>query len=91
MAIVCSGVLPWTNSHAQASPYTLNWSSITAGGVAHLHSSCFELSGSIDFIGLPGILSASPNNYVVYTGFWAAAPIFGLDEIFFNGFEDCKL
>ena len=28
-------------------------------------------------------------SYVVTSGFWAAAPTHGLDDIFFNGFEEC--
>ena len=31
----------------------------------------------------------SGGSYVVTSGFWAAAPTHGLDDIFFNGFEEC--
>lgn len=67
----------------------MNWSSITAGGIAHLRSSCYQLSGSISFVSKPGILYGDAA-YTLFTGFWVAAPIFGQDEIFFNGFEECK-
>ena len=88
-AIVCAGFLPSVAGHAQSGSYSMNWSSITAGGIVQLRSSCYVLSGSIGFVSAPGILSGiSP--YTLYTGFWVAAPIAGRDEIFFNGFEECN-
>lgn len=87
------GALPPLAMGAQTSSgYLLNWSSVAGSGRAHMRSSCYILSGSIDFQSAPNnssILTGS-GSYVLYSGFWWAAPISDLDEIFFDGFEECK-
>lgn len=86
---VFAGVGVSMAGQTQSGPYSLNWSTISAGGTAHMRTSCYILSGYIDFVSAPGILYAS-GPYTLYTGFWAAAPIFGQDQISFDGFEECK-
>lgn len=65
--------------------YAINWHAIDPG-VARLHNSCFRLSATAGQA-VPGY--GSGGSYVVTSGFWAAAPTHGLDDIFFNGFEEC--
>lgn len=88
-AIMFAGIGTSTASQAQPGPYSLNWSAITAGGVAHMRTACYILSGYIGFVSAPGILYAN-GPYTLYTGFWAAAPIYGQDQLFFDGFEECN-
>ncbi len=88
IAMACIS-MPWMDGHAQSNPYTMNWDTITAGGIVHMRSSCYQLAGSIDFLS-PGVLYSVSGNYTVFTGFWVAAPIAGQDEIFFDGFEECN-
>jgi hypothetical protein len=90
IAIAMVGVcaLPWSDSRAQATlatPPAIDFHIVSAGGKA-LHSSCFRLSGTLGQTA-PGYLSGTSNSLIA--GFWSAAPTTGLDEIYFNGFEDC--
>jgi hypothetical protein len=86
-AIALAGVcaVPWSDSRAQATSPAVNFHVIGAGGKS-LHNSCFRLSGTLAQTA-PGY-SSGPSNSLI-AGFWSAAPTTGLDEIFFNGFEDC--
>jgi hypothetical protein len=86
-AIVLAGVcaLPWSDSRAQATLPSVHFHVISAGGHA-LRNSCFLLSGTAGQAA-PGYSSGLTESIVA--GFWAGAPTTGLDEIFFNGFEDC--
>ena len=83
LAGVC--VLPWVDSRAQATTPAVGFHIISAGGHS-LHNSCFRLSGTTAQAA-PGYSSGLTESVVA--GFWSAAPTTGLDEIFFNGFEDC--
>jgi hypothetical protein len=90
IAITVVGVcaLPWSDSRAQATlatPPAINFHIISAGGKA-LHNSCFRLAGTLGQAA-PGYLSGISDSLIA--GFWSAAPTTGLDEIYFNGFEDC--
>jgi hypothetical protein len=58
---------------------------VVAGGAA-LRNACFRLSGTAGQIA-PGYSSSASDS--VIAGFWSAAPTTGLDEIHFNGFENC--
>lgn len=93
--LLAAGVQSIPAAHAQTSgPYSLNWStvSVNGGGIAHLRSQCFILSGSIDFQSAPNNTSIFYGNggYTLYSGFWWTTPISNLDEIFFDGFEECR-
>lgn len=92
-AALFAGVGVSTASQAQPNGgYTLSWSSITAGSITHIRSSCYTLSGSIGFQSAPNnssIFNGSAG-YVLYSGFWWSLPIAYTDEIFFDGFEECK-
>jgi hypothetical protein len=70
---------------APAAAYAVTWHRIDPG-VMRLHGSCFRLSATA---GQPVPGHGSGGSYVVTSGFWAAAPTHGLDEVFFNGFEEC--
>ena len=83
LAAVC--VLPWSDSRAQATLPAIGFHVIGAGGHA-LQNSCFHLSGTAGQVA-PGYSSGVTESVVA--GFWSAAPTTGLDELFFNGFEDC--
>jgi hypothetical protein len=83
LATVCT--VPWSDSRAQATPPAINFHVISAGGKS-LNNSCFRLSGTVAQAA-PGY-SSGPSDSLI-AGFWSAAPTTGLDEIFFNGFEDC--
>ena len=83
LASICA--VPWSDSRAQATPPAINFHVISAGGKS-LQNSCFRLSGTVAQAA-PGY-SSGPSDSLI-AGFWSAAPTTGLDEIFFNGFEDC--
>lgn len=80
-------------SAGQTPTYCVNWSAVTSGGIRRAHNSCYLLSGTVGQLApAPGYAyqaTAGATNYGVFSGFWAAAQTSGLDEIFFNGFEDC--
>jgi hypothetical protein len=86
-AIALAGVcaLPGSDSRAQATTPTVGFHIISAGGHS-LKNSCYRLSGTTGQAA-PGYSSGLTESLVA--GFWSAAPTTGLDEIFFNGFEDC--
>jgi hypothetical protein len=74
---------------ASAGSYSIGWHNISSGAVTRAHSSCYRLSGSIGQATVtPGIVMST--NYTLFSGFWTAAPIAVQDQIFFDGFEDCK-
>jgi hypothetical protein len=90
IAIALAGVcaLPWSDSRAQSTLSalsTIDFHAVSAGSKA-LHNSCFRLSGTVGQAA-PGYMSGTTDSLI--SGFWSAAPTTGLDEIFFNGFEDC--
>jgi len=76
--------MPWAGSGAQAAP-SIGFHFIGAGGHA-LTNSCYRLSGTTGQAA-PGYSSST--NVSVVAGFWTAAPTTSLDELFFDGFEDC--
>ena len=80
---VCA--IPWSDSRAQVTPPAINFHVISAGGKS-LRNSCFRLSGTAGQA-VAGYSSGPTDSLVA--GFWSAAPTTGLDDIFFNGFEDC--
>ncbi len=90
VGIASASVVPSSGSGAQAAGgFAIGWHATVSSGVLRARNSCYRLSGSTaQAIVTPGIIMAS--TYTLYSGFWAAAPIAGQDEIFFNGFEDCK-
>lgn len=73
------------NNAQTTSTYSIGWHSIDPG-ISRLRNSCFLLSATA---GQPVPGHGAGGSYVVTSGFWAAAPSSGLDEIFFNGFEEC--
>ncbi|MDE1885840.1 MAG: hypothetical protein KGH92_08030 [Xanthomonadaceae bacterium] len=82
-------MLPSSGISSPTGGYVLNWHTIVSGGVVHSANPCYRLSGSIAQVAItPGVTTAT--GYTLFSGFWTAAPIAGQDEIFFNGFEDCK-
>jgi hypothetical protein len=83
--LACVAAIPWSDTHAGAPPFGVNWHVVSSGGHA-LSNSCFRLSGTAGQAA-PGY-SSGPTDSIV-AGFWPVAPTTGLDEIFFNGFEDC--
>ncbi|MGH8041424.1 MAG: hypothetical protein ACREPN_05200 [Rudaea sp.] len=88
--IAAVSVVPSSRAGVQSGGgYAVGWHATVAGGVLRARNSCYRLSGSTAQATVtPGITMGS--TYTLYSGFWAAAPIAGQDEIFFNGFEDCK-
>lgn len=83
LAGVCA--VPWSDSRAQVTAPAIGFHVVSAGGKS-LHNSCFRLAGTTGQAA-PGY-SSNPADSLI-AGFWAVAPTTGLDEIFFNGFEDC--
>lgn len=84
-------VLPSSSISAQTTGggYGLNWHTIVSGGVVRSRNPCYRLSGSTAQATVtPGITTSS--SYTLFSGFWSAAPIANQDQIFFDGFEDCK-
>ncbi len=82
-------VLPSSGISAQTGGYVLNWHAIVSGGVVRSRNPCYRLSGSIAQATVtPGITFST--GYTLFSGFWSAAPIANQDQIFFDGFEDCK-
>jgi len=78
-----------SDSRAGAAPgYSIDFHTISSGA-STLRNGCFVLTGTVGQAA-PGYssVSAAPS-YSLYAGFWAAAPVAGLDEIFFAGFEGC--
>ena len=91
LAIVMgTAVLPASGIGAQTgSGYALNWHTVVSGGVVRARNSCYRLSGTTAQATVtPGITMGS--TYTLFSGFWSAAPIANRDQIFFDGFEDCK-
>lgn len=78
-------------SHAGATgpAYSIDFHAISAGSSA-LRNSCFALSATVGQAA-PGYSSETSGGVTdsVYAGFWSAAPVTGLDEIFFSGFQGC--
>lgn len=66
--------------------YGIAWHAINPG-ITRARNSCFLLSATMGQA-VPGYASGA--EFVVTSGFWAAAPITQLDEIYFNGFERCS-
>ena len=85
-----SAVLPASGVGAQAGgPYDIKWHVIASGGIVRARNSCYRLSGTTAQATItPGITMGT--NYTLFSGFWSAAPIANRDQIFFDGFEDCK-
>lgn len=83
-------VLPASGVSAQAAAsYALNWHAVASGGVVRARNSCYRLSGTTAQATVtPGITMGT--TYTLFSGFWSAAPIANRDQIFFDGFEDCK-
>jgi len=69
--------------------YSIDFHTISAGGNT-LRNNCFSLSGTVGQAA-PGYSTTTSGmpTYSVYAGFWSAAPLTGLDEIFFTGFQEC--
>jgi hypothetical protein len=86
MALSMVTAIPWSDSNAQAGPaYSIDYHYISAGA-NRLHNSCFVVSGTV---GQPVPGSSFGSGYSISAGFWAAAPIAGQDQLFFDGFERC--
>ena len=88
LAIAALGGLlasPWTSSGAQAAAPSIGFHFIGAGGHA-LQNFCYRLGGTAGQTA-PGYSSSA--NFSLAAGFWEAAPQTSLDELFFDGFEDC--
>jgi hypothetical protein len=85
-----TAALPASSIGAQTGGgYTLNWHAIVSGGVVRSRNTCYRLSGTTAQVTVtPGITMGS--TYTLFSGFWSAAPIANRDQIFFDGFEDCK-
>lgn len=91
LAIVTgTAALPSSGIGAQTGGgYALNWHAVASDGVVRARNPCYRLSGSIGQATVtPGITIGS--TYTLFSGFWSAAPIANQDQIFFDGFEDCK-
>ena len=73
-----------TSSGALAAP-SIGFHFIGSGGHA-LQNSCYRLAGTAGQAA-PGYSSSA--SYSLVAGFWEAAPKTSLDEVFFDGFEDC--
>src|SRR5690349_9926003 len=84
LASVSILAMPWSRAGATAT-FSINFHTISSGG-SSLRNSCFHLTGTVGQAA-PGY-SAGSSDYVI-AGFWPAAPTTGLDEIFFNGLEEC--
>jgi hypothetical protein len=85
IALVGVCALPGSDSSAQATTPSIGFHIISAGGHA-LKNSCFHVSGTAGQAA-PGYSSGGSESLLA--GFWSASPTTSLDEIFFNGFEDC--
>lgn len=88
-----TAALPSSGIGAQAGGgYGLNWHAVVSGGVVRSRNSCFRLSGSVAQATVtPGVVSnPTGSKYMLFSGFWSAAPTVGQDQIFFDGFEGCK-
>ncbi|HMM57106.1 MAG TPA: hypothetical protein PKD77_05875 [Rudaea sp.] len=91
LAVVAGAAgLPASGISAQAGgPYDINWHVIASGGVVRSRNPCYRLSGTTAQATVtPGITMGT--TYTLFSGFWSAAPIANRDQIFFDGFEDCK-
>jgi hypothetical protein len=84
-AAACLVTLLWSDAPAEASPPSIGFHIVSAGG-GNLRNPCYRLR-STSGQAAPGYSSSSP--YSVLAGFWSAAPTTGRDEIFFNSFEAC--
>jgi hypothetical protein len=73
------------DSRADASTYSIDFHTISAGGNA-LRGNCYRLSGTVAQVA-PGY--SSEGIYSLIAGYWQPALTSATDEIFFNGFEVC--
>ncbi|MEO7323959.1 MAG: hypothetical protein ABIW82_03945 [Dokdonella sp.] len=85
IVLVALYALPWSDSVALAGAPAIDFHVISAGGQTQTNS-CFHLSGTVGQVA-PGYSNNATHS--VFAGFWAAASSTEVDEIFFNGFEDC--
>lgn len=88
--VMGTAALPASGIGAQTGGgYALNWHDVASGGVVRARNSCYRLSATTGQATVtPGITMGS--TYTLFSGFWSAAPIANRDQIFFDGFEDCK-
>ena len=93
-AMVLASIVAVASSHSRAgatvpTTYNIDLHTNSAGG-SSLRNSCFAVSGTVGQTA-PGYSSETSGGITdsVYAGFWSAAPVTGLDEIFFTGFEGC--
>lgn len=84
-ALGAVAAIPWSDSNAAGPAYSIDYHYMSTGG-SRLHNSCFVVSGTLGQ-SAPG--SSFGSGYSISAGFWAAAPISGQDQLFFNGFERC--
>ena len=85
IAVIAVCAMPRSDVSAQVAGPSIDFHFIGAGEHPRTNS-CFRLSGSVGQAA-PGYSSGATNSIVA--GFQGASPTTGLDEIFFNGFEDC--
>ncbi|MBS0570275.1 MAG: hypothetical protein JSS28_06695 [Proteobacteria bacterium] len=93
LAAIGAAALFSSNGDALAAgSYALGWQTVVSGGTVRSRNPCYRLSGAIAQATVtPGVISnPSGAQYMLFSGFWSAAPTVGQDQIFFNGFEDCK-
>lgn len=85
-------MLPSSGISSPTGGYVLNWHAIVSGGVVRSRNPCYRLSGSVAQATVtPGVVSnPTGSKYMLFSGFWSAAPTVGQDQIFFDGFEGCK-
>jgi len=83
-AVLGLSAAPGSDSGAQAA-VSMGFHFIGSAG-HNLKNACYHLSGSAGQAA-PGYSDST--RYAFTEGYWTAAPTTGLDEIFFNSFEDC--
>jgi|SRR5690349_20629318 len=83
--LVCFCAIPRSDVRAQAAPPSIGFHFIGAGEHPRKNS-CYRLSASVAQAA-PGYSSGSSNSIIA--GYQAISQTIGLDEIFFDGFEDC--
>lgn len=79
-------VLTVSTSCQAVDVFTIDRYVIQGGGVDRARSACFELAGTIAQP-VPGYSSSAP--YSISAGFWVSTPTANLDQLFFDGLEDC--
>jgi hypothetical protein len=90
-ALICGAAALSASSvgAATAGGYSIHWHAFVSGGIVRARSPCHRLSGVVAQAAVtPGITTST--NYTLFSGFLAAAPIVEQEQIFFDGFEDCK-